>query len=279
MTTKILKRGLPPLFISLLLQHFFFIGISQPIKINRSAANKESLFVNKHIDFTLIPLLTGKASITKNKDKYQIHSTSLIGFEAGFSYYLHFDNKYSLIAGIFFGAYPRNFNYSVPGNEFIPPVVENLMSNGILSREFNFAGSLPILIEKRWFMKNDKFIHFDAGLTFKYTTRIYDSFIDYDYGYRPFFNMDLIINENKKIWLNYIVRSGYSFKLKNKNLFKTNLILNKSYKAFVTGNYKFNLPNQPLVEGTYKAKGSYIGLSFSYVLTGAKKIQKINNRK
>ena len=204
-----------PLFLSVLLQHSFNIGISQPIK---SSVNKgESLFANKHIGFVFIPLLTEKASISKNIDKYEIHSTSLIGFEAGFSYYSHFDNDYSLMSGIFFEAYPRNFNYAVPGNEFIPPVTESFTSNGILSREFNFTASIPVLVEKRWFVQNDKFLTLDAGLTFRYTTRIYDTFIDYGYNNYRFFRMDLITNENKTIWLNYIIKSGYSLILKNKN--------------------------------------------------------------
>ena len=231
------------------------------------------IFSRTHYSFSIIPFLDQKADITKNIDKYWIHSTVMHGFEAGFSRYSHFDEEHSLIVGLFFGAFARNFNYDIPGNEFTPPSNVNWNSNTAVSREFNFIGSIPILFEKRWFRTNQNFWNAEIGLTIRYTPSMEESEGAVDWNGDEFFNMDLTTNPSKKPWLNYNVGGGYNCILKNNCILKTSLVLNISFTSYVEGDYQFALPNQPEVEGHYETKGSYIGLSFSYVFT------RTNNKK
>ena len=270
MINSFLKRGLPPLFFSILMQHLILNCSAQQTKSYSKEANV--IFVRKHIGFTIIPLFTEKAVITKNIDKYWIHSTPLAGFEAGFNEYIHLNKNHSIMIGMFLGAFARNFNYAIPGQEFNPPASEYVTTNGAASREFNFTGSIPALFEKRWFKKNNNFWNANIGFTVRYTPKEYFTEDDiWNWNY-VFYHLDFIVNPHRAFWLNYNIGGGYSWILKNKNIFKANLVGNMSFTSFAKGNYQFTLPNQPVIIGNYEVKGSYIGLSFSYVLTGANKI-------
>jgi len=193
------------------------------------------------------------------------------GFEAGFSRYSHFDKDYSLLVGLFFGAFARNFNYAIPGAEFNPRSSGDLTSNTAVSREFDFTGSVPILLEKRWIGNKNGFWDLDIGLTIRYTPYVEETedhiWTDSSNGHHPYLHLQLTINDRKAPWLNYNVGGGYSWILKNNNLFRTSLVTSLSFTSFVKGTYQFTIRNQPVVEGAYEFKGSYIGLSLSYVLT------------
>ncbi len=235
----------------------------------------DMIFAKHHYSFTFIPFLDQKANITKNIDKYWIHSTIMHGFEAGFSRYSNFDRHYSIIVGLFFGAFARNFNYDIPGDEFNPPINGHINSNTALSREFNFMASVPIFFEKRWLNDNNNFWNGDIGITIRYTPSEDDGY-SASVGYPnnmnvSFLDMELNTNYTKNPWLNYNLGGGYCWILRNNNIFKANLCINLSFTSFLRGNYKFTIPNKPVVEGDYKVKDSYIGLSFSYVFTRANK--------
>ena len=260
-----LKRGEIPLFIFFLLQHLFFLSQAQ----NRDDLNK--IFSKGHYSFTLVPFLDQKASITKNIDKYGTHATVMHGFEAGFSRYSHLDEDLSVIVGIFFGAFGRNFNYAIPGNELVPPKDGYLIMEKALSREFDFVGSVPIRLEKRWFAHGNKFWDAQFGLTIRYTPTIEEYDADIWNGNYEYFQMHLVTNPKKGLWLNYDLGGGYNWILKNNNILKTGLVLNMSFTSFVKASYQFTLANQPKVEGSYEVKGSYIGLSFGYLFTRTSK--------
>src|SRR5215475_6281458 len=150
----------------------------------------DRIFSHAHYGFTLIPFLDQKASITKNIDKYWIHSTIMHGFEAGFTRYSHFDKDYSLLVGLFFGAFARNFNYAIPGAEFNPRSSGDLTSNTAVSREFDFTGSVPILLEKRWIGNKNGFWDLDIGLTIRYTPYVEETedhiWTDSSNGHHPY---------------------------------------------------------------------------------------------
>jgi len=164
---RISKRDIFLIFIYFLLQPL--ILNSQAQKNTSIPRDVEMIFAHKHYSFTLIPFLDQKTGITENIDKYWIHSTIMHGLEAGFSRYSNFDKKHSLIIGLFFGAFARNFNFDIPGEEFNPPVDGHVTSNTALSREFNFTGSVPILFEKRWFRNENNFWNLNIGITIRYT--------------------------------------------------------------------------------------------------------------
>ena len=242
-------------------QLFFLHSYAQ-----KKTRDVDLIFSRRHYSFSIIPFLDQKADITKNIDKYWIHSTIMHGFEAGFRRYSHLGKNHSLVIGLFFGAFGRNFNYDIPGSEFNPPYAGNITSNTAASREFNFMGSIPILFEKRWFMKNQNFWTAEIGLTIRYTPSMEEG-IGAVANNNDFLEMDLTTNPSKRPWLNYNGGVGYSWILKNNTIFKTALVLNISFTPYIEGDYQFTLSNQPVVQGHYQAKGSYIGLSFDYVFT------------
>jgi len=243
--------------------HLFFLrGYAQ-----KEIRDIDLIFSRRHYSFSIVPFLDQKADITKNIDKYQIYSTIMHGFEAGFRRYSHFDKEHSLVIGLFFGAFARNFNFTIPGNEFNPPYDGNITSNTAASREFNFIGSIPVLFEKRWFTKNQNFWTAELGLTIRYTPSMDDGFGYTAGNNNDFLEMDLTTNPAKRPWLDYNAGVGYSWILKNNTIFKTALVLNLSFTPYIEGDYRFTVPNQPTVQGHYQAKGSYIGLSFGYIFT------------
>jgi hypothetical protein len=231
------------------------------------------IFSRTHYSFTIIPFLDQKASITRNIDKYWIHATIMHGFEAGFSRYSHFDKEHSLIIGLFFGAFARNFNYDIPGKEFNPPHNGNFSANSAVTREFNFMGSIPILFEKRWIKQANKYWNVNAGITIRYTPSLDEEFGGAIGGQPDFIDMQINDNYTKKPWLNFNIGGGYCWILGNNNIFKTNMVVNWSFTSFLRGTYQFNFPNQPTVEGIYEVNGSYVGLSLSYIFTRSNKKQ------
>lgn len=260
MCENFFQRALTVIFFSFLLRH--------PDICHAQEKDLDRIFARPHYSFTIIPLLDQKASITKNIDRYWIHSTVMHGFEAGFSRYSHFDKEHSLLVGLFFGAFSRNFNFAIPGTLFNPPLNGDFTSNTALSREFNFTGSIPVLFEKRWFTQKNSFWDMNIGVTLRYTPWEEEPEA-YFYGQTKYLDLQLTQNSNKGPWLNYDLGGGHSWILKNHHIFKVSLLGSLSLTPLVKGTYQFTIPNEPIVEGQYEANASYVGLSLSYVVTGA----------
>jgi hypothetical protein len=277
------KRGLVPLLILFLL-YIPQTATGQPENKKQFHAEdftfKELLFRGKHIGLTLTPMVISKAIITKNIDKYDIKSLPQLGFEASLKKYLNFDTSNSLILGFVFGAYGRNLDYLIPKEEFnfAPPWDIDISSNTAASREYDFIIGIPILFQKRWFTKDRRFWNSEAGFTIRYTPNIIETQEHIFFG--QFFNMEFITNPKNKIWLTYNLGAGRSFILKNKNIVSVGVEGNLSFTTFAESKkYQFTVPNKPVVEGTYKVKGSYVGLSLSYILTKYKKsLRKIDGK-
>lgn len=276
MFNYILKRGLHPLFFSFLLINLFVSSYcQQPTNLYN---NDDIISPKKSTGFTLIPLIANKAIITKNIDKYSIKTSPQIGIEASINNYFYLDKSYSIILGLSFGLYLRNLNYVIPKNELNPQANEDFIWNGRLAKDVNFTLGLPFLFEKKWFLKKKKGVILATGFTLRYAPVLHEGIYLHWYNTMPF-QIELIVNPEERLWVNYNIGVGYSRPLKNKNLFKASLIGNISFTSFEKGNYQFTLPNQPIVEGLYQVKGSYIGLSFSYIVTGTNRIlHKIKKR-
>jgi hypothetical protein len=243
----------------------------------------ELLFRGKHIGLTITPAVISKGIITKNFDKYDIKSLPQLGFEASLKKYLNFDTSNSLILGFVFGAYGRNLDYLIPKEEFNFPSAWDISSNTAASREYNFIIGVPVLFQKRWFTKNNRFWNSEAGFTIRYTPKIIEDeehILVSPMSDISFFNMEFITNPKNKIWLTYNLGAGRSFILKNKNIVSVGVAGNLSFTTFAESKkYQFTVPNKPIIEGTYKVKGSYVGLSLSYILTKYKKsLRKIDGK-
>jgi len=266
-----IKRGTSSLFIFLI----FSTQIQSQVNTKKEPDNNlftsnELLFRKGHIGITIIPFVCSKAVITKSEDTYEIHSTPQFGFEAGFTKYFHIDIAHSIYTGIYFGAYGRNFNYNIAIEEFgSPPGWSDISTNGAASREFNFMGAVPLVFQKRWFSKDKQFWYATAGTTLRYTPYIEEN--EEHVFFTPFFKMHFETNPEKKVWLTYNAAGGYSMVLKNNQILSAGVYVNLSFTSFAKGHYQFTVPNQPIVEGNYEVKGSYIGLSLSYIFTRTNK--------
>jgi hypothetical protein len=78
-------------------------------------------------------------------------------------------------------------------------------------------------------------------------------------------------NNNQKPWLNYHAGGGVNLVLKNKDVFRVNLIGELSFTQFFRGNYSFEVPGNPPVNFNYGVTGSYVALEASYIRTKAKR--------
>jgi hypothetical protein len=133
-------------------------------------------------------------------------------------------------------------------------------------------GAVPLVFQKRWFSKDKQFWYATAGTTLRYTPYIEEN--EEHIFFTPFFKMHFETNPEKKVWLTYNAGGGYSMVLKNNNILSAGLYINLSFTSFAKGQYQFTVPNQPIVEGDYAVKGSYIGLSLNYSFTRTNKLPK-----
>jgi hypothetical protein len=149
-----------------------------------------------------------------------------------------------------------------------------LLYDGVFSKstDASYTG-LQLLFQKRWVTVNRGFWNVDAGINLRYS---FDNSLLYVGTYVPnssdtLFGTTLYFGNNQKPWLNYNLGGGYSWVLKNRNILQANLFANLSFTQFIKGSYRFTVPNKPVEIGTYGVKGSYTGLSVSYILTGVRR--------
>lgn len=241
------------------------------IAAQKQITNDDQLFSRNHISFSLLGGLTSKARITAQPDMYSIGSSAQINFEGGPDYYWNFSKKYSIIIGLHAGGLVRNFAYYIPKEEFTPPTQNDIYSDRGISQAVSFFGRLLLGAERRWPQKRKHFWKGGAGVSLLYTPlnlEEFSAYIIYPNGQQVnYSNMYLIPNNNHRPWLNYHVEAGLSQILKNNNLLSFQLICTLSMTDFVKGYFRFNIPGQPLVNGTYRFNGSFVGLKTGYIFT------------
>ena len=78
-------------------------------------------------------------------------------------------------------------------------------------------------------------------------------------------------NNNQKPWLNYHIGGGLNLILKNKDVFRINLVGELSFTKFYRGNYTFEIPGNAPIKFDYGVTGSYVALEASYIRTKVKR--------
>ena len=243
------------------------------------------IYTTNHISIDLIPQLVQKAGITRNKGDYQLGSSHMHGVEIGATYHINFNKYYSLVVGLHGGASARNYLLHIPKEDFDPPAPHDYDDNGAWSRSYDFYLSAPVLLETRWWYHKRKFWNANAGINIRfYPDEIYEITNGASYdgnGDRvQVFTLDLLISSNFKPWLTYAAGGGHSWILGNYNMLSLSFLANFSATKLVDGTYRITVPGQPVTEGTYSAKLSYIGLSINYTLTGANRtLRKLYERR
>jgi hypothetical protein len=237
------------------------------------------IFSKNHISISITPYIAEQAAVGRsNTNNYNIHSSSQPGIEAGLNYHLNFNEPYAFIFGIKAGIIGRDVQYRIPKEDFDPPAEKDLFFDGAFSKSMDVSyTSLQLLLQRRWVRAERGYWNIDAGVNLRYSL---DNSLLYVGTYVPnssdtLFGTKLYFGNNRKPWLNYNLGGGYSWVLKKRNILQVNLHTNLSFIQFVKGSYRFTVPNKPVETGSYGIKGSFIGLSFSYIFTGArKKLQK-----
>lgn len=261
---------------------FLFVHLFLLLSMERVSAQAVSdsirnnfLFFKNHVSFSLMPAIVSNAS-TEGGERYNIGSSPQFGFDIGINYHYNMGKCYSLIYGLHGGVLGRNIEFSIPKNEFNPSTEEDIFSNKAPSRDMDLSYfKIPIELERRW-VNAKKIWNASVGVSVLYSFQnggetsyilLYPSGQQTEYLYQ-----EINTNNNNKPWLNYHLSGGRAWLLHNNNLLKANLVANVSFTDFAKGTYAFTIPGRPEVAGSYKVKGSYIGLSVSYVFTG------VNNR-
>ncbi|HEY0750039.1 MAG TPA: hypothetical protein VGD26_02720, partial [Chitinophagaceae bacterium] len=227
------------------------------------ASIKENLFNASHFSFTIIPYVVEKASICYKSGPYTLGSSAMEGIEAGANYHFNFNDKYSIIIGLHGGAAARNFELSIPKEDFNPPLQNDVEEYGALTRIFDMYLSTPVWFEWRWRHKQKNFWNLNAGANIRFYpdefTEIYSTAsMDINGQYVNVVELDLEVGRAFKPWLNYNFGGGYSYFLKNNNFFRLNFLVNLSNTSIANGIYTINVTGKEPSTGTYKSKLSYV---------------------
>lgn len=123
--------------------------------------------------------------------------------------------------------------------------------------------SFPVQLERRYFRNEKRALFFTAGFNVRFAPLNGSSSADMNV-------MKTTIAGNKKAFVNYNLGYGYAFLLKNLDIFKLGLSVNIDPSYIAKGD--FTLVTQSSYDyGSYTVKGTYIGISASYLFTKAKK--------
>src|SRR6187399_909728 len=243
------------------------------IRITKENILEKYIFKSNHTQFNLSLLSTFKAQLTKISGDHPVSSSPAAGLLLSFKYQINFDHKYSLITGTEANLLGRNFNTSFSKNDFSPPLVSDYSTKGSSTIQ-DLVFSLPVMLEKRWLYSNTKFLFADAGIRLNFSLGadldIYSIVLPntangiYNVG-----GVNVYSNNDAQPWISFPINVGHAWLAKNNNLLQLVICSNISFTKYVNGRYHIDIPNQPLTEGNYSSKGSFVGLSFNYVFTNA----------
>jgi hypothetical protein len=240
------------------------------------------LFSSPHIGLTATPYVTPAAVFTpENTNRYQFSTTAQRGFEAGLHYTSHLAKDWSIVTGIQIGFAGRNTRYVIPKEDLDPQAQHAIHHEGPLARHRDATyASLPVMLEKRWLKKGKSYWSTALGTNLR--IRLVQTLSASAYtvdgsNWREYYRMTF--ERGAGTWINFNAAGGYNRLLKNNHLVSLKLLANYAPSAFVKGTYTFDLPGKPIERGTYRLKGSFIGLSASYTLTNMnKKLRQLQRR-
>lgn len=237
------------------------------------------LFKKNYFGFYLSPYIAQKGMPVRQSGAYSMSASNEAGIEACGNYFINFNKNYSLIVGAHAGFSGRDFELFISKSDFTPNLQNDINFRGALTKFNDLYLSAPVWVEGRWVGKNNTTWDIDAGInvrfnpdeeTYGYGDASYGG-VDVNGQFDPVLSMEGWAGNNLKPWLNYNIGGGYSFFLSNYNFLRINLLANFSATKVVNFNYTIDVTGKPQSTGTYSANLSYVGLSISYIFTGANK--------
>lgn len=234
----------------------------------------ELIFSENHFSLQFIYGRSSKADINPDPLIYNISTKSYECLEGGIGYHYSINKKYSIQTGARWGGVMRDIRYYIPGTEFNPPLSYDIRSYKTFDKFGVVYFRIPFLIERRFFTKPGVYWNAQAGISLLYSfmnEEINESWIgDYYNSSIRYLYAIFTPNNNQKPWLNYHIGGGLNLILKNKDVFRINLVDEISFTQFFRGNYLFEVPGNASITFDYGVTGSYVALQASYIRTKAK---------
>ena len=236
---------------------------------------EELIYSEDHFSLQFIYGRSAKALINPDPHIYNIGAKSYECLEGGIGYHYSINKKYSIQTGVRGGGIMRDIQYYIPGADFNPPLSYDVRSYKRFDKSGVVFFRIPFFIERRFHKKAGVYWNAQAGISLLYSfmnEEIYESSIG-DYYNRSIRYLYSIFtpNNNQKPWLNYHVGGGLNLILKNKDVFRINLVGELSFTKFFRGYYSFEVPGKPSIKFDYGVTGSYVALEASYIRTKAKR--------
>jgi hypothetical protein len=234
----------------------------------------ELIFSENHFSLQFIYGRSAKAVINPDPHIYNIGTKSYECLEGGIGYHYSINKKYSIQSGVRCGGIMRDIRYYIPGADFTPPLSYDIRSYKTFDKFGVVFFRIPFFIERRFFKKPGKYWNAQAGISLLYSfmnEEIYESVIvDQNNGSIRYLYSIFTPNNYQNPLLNYHVGGGLNLILKNKDVFRINLVGELSFTKFFSGYYSFDIPGKPSIKFDYGVTGSYVALEASYIRTKAK---------
>ena len=243
----------------------------------RDSLLRKDLVRRSFFGFSISPYIVNKAKATPISGVFHPKPIYMNGFEAGPDYHISLNKNYSIMIGLHGGAAATNYKLFIPGSDFNPSLGGNVDDNGQFTGVWNFYMCVPLWLQKRWYTKRNSFWDAFAGVNVRYYPLRYygagtgDTYTDINGNQINVLEINDSIGNNLRPWVNYNIGGGYSWLLRNNNYLQCNLAVNFSDKKIIDGTYQINVTGKPQSTGTYSDNWAYVGLSFSYIFTGANK--------
>lgn len=285
LVNQLLGRGMFYLFPITLFLICSHLAIAQELRNNknhidfRSKSFIDSGIVNeefyKSVSIFLSSSVLPKANICTKEGEYKLNSKFSSNFGIGINYTIRNGATLAFQSGIQFNVLVNNYYLLIPDSD----LSGYISTNGFPQIDINDAYArltLPVRIIHDLF-KSDRFVwNISSGINIHYSGFLVDRFIsvslaDSNYQYTKIFSSEFESSNSGKPWLSYVLSSSVAFNLKNKDQIRVQLIADLSTTNFLKGEYQITVPNKPVTTGTYSMKGSSLGFSVEYVLTGYNK--------
>jgi hypothetical protein len=236
---------------------------------------EELIYSENHFSLQFIYGRSPKAIINPNPHIYNISTKSYECLEGGIGYHYSINKKYSIQTGVRWGGIMRDIRYLIPGAAFNPPLNYDIQSYKTFDKSGVVYFRVPFFIERRFFAKPGKYLNVQAGISLLYSLMNEETNIaslrDQNNRQIRYLYAVFTPNNNQKPWFNYHVGGGLNLVLKNKDVFRINLVGELSFTQFFRGNYSFDVPGNAPVKFNYGVTGSYVALEASYIRTKAKR--------
>ncbi len=196
-------------------------------------------------------------------------------FKMGAKYFLNFNEKISLTAGIYWGTLSLSWKFNLQPEQY--PILEEYRFNEKGQVNLTAFYELPLTVEFRKILSPRFALHFDLGLNLKL---YFNSEATMGYSIQDtslilnVMEVELFVDEEDQFQFNYLTQVGLSYMLPNYKLINVGLTYNQALNNVAKGHYVF-FPDDPDYRstGTYKMRGSYLSIDISYVFTRNKRVK------